>query len=118
MKNTKRQARIKILGCALLAVLVPAVLFAADEKAALNLPAGAEQAAKAIDRAALETPIRYLSDDKLEGRGPSSRGDEMARQYLADSLKTLGYQPGAADGSWQQAVSIVGITSAVPKTWD
>jgi Zn-dependent M28 family amino/carboxypeptidase len=121
MKNTKRQAGIEVLGCALLALLVPTVLIGAETKpapAALNLPAGAEQAAKAIDRASLEAPIRYLSDDKLEGRGPSSRGDEMARQYLADSLKTLGYQPGAADGSWQQAVSIVGITSAVPKTWD
>ncbi|HKI06099.1 MAG TPA: M28 family peptidase [Thermoanaerobaculia bacterium] len=117
MKNTKRQARIKILGCALLAVLVPAVLFAADEKAALNLPAGAEQAAKAIDRAALEAPIRYLSDDKLEGRGPASRGDEMARKYLEDSLKALGYQPAAPGGGFQQPVEIVGITSDVPKTW-
>jgi len=121
MKNSKRQAGIEVLGCALLALLVPAALMAAEAKpapASLNLPAGAEQAAKAIDRESLEAPIRHLSDDKLEGRGPSSRGDEMARQYLADSLKSLGYQPGAADGSWQQAVSIVGITSAVPKTWD
>jgi len=119
MKSKKQQARIGILG---LLALLPALLAGAEKKGAqttaLNLPAGAEKAAKAIDRASLEVPIRYLADDKLEGRGPASRGDEMARQYLANSLKDLGYQPGAADGSWQQPFDIVGITSEVPKTWD
>ena len=120
MKSKKQQARIGILG---LLALLPALLAGAEKKGAqtqtaLNLPAGAEKAAKAIDRESLEAPIRYLADDKLEGRGPASRGDEMARQYLADSLKSLGYQPGAAGGSWQQPFDIVGITSQVPKTWD
>jgi Zn-dependent M28 family amino/carboxypeptidase len=120
MKSKKQQARIGILG---LLTLLPALLAGAEKKGAqaqtaLNLPTGAEKAAKAIDRESLAAPIRYLADDKLEGRGPASRGDEMARQYLADSLKSLGYQPGAADGSWQQPFDIVGITSQVPKTWE
>jgi len=119
MKFKKQQVRIGILG---LLALLPALLAGAEKKGAqttaLNLPTGAEKAAKAIDRESLEAPIRYLADDKLEGRGPASRGDEMARQYLANSLKDLGYQSGAAGGSWQQPFDIVGITSQVPKTWD
>ena len=78
MKISQRQAGLGILSCALLLVLAPAVLTAQPAK--LNLPAGAEQAAaKAITRDALEGPIRFLSDDLLEGRGPGSRGDELTQ---------------------------------------
>ncbi|HEV2853376.1 MAG TPA: M28 family metallopeptidase [Thermoanaerobaculia bacterium] len=121
MKTPQRQARLKALSWALLLALVPAALAGAEKPmapAGLNLPAGAEQAAKAIDRDALEAPIRYLASDLLEGRGPASRGDELARLYLATSLEALGYQPAAPGGSYQQPFEIVGITSQVPKTWD
>jgi Zn-dependent M28 family amino/carboxypeptidase len=118
MKDPKR---LEILGWALLLVLVPAILISAEKKTAApanNPSAGAEKAAKAIDRATLEAPIRFLADDLLEGRGPASRGDELARLYLATALESLGLQPGAQDGSWQQPFEIVGITSDVPKTWE
>jgi Zn-dependent M28 family amino/carboxypeptidase len=121
MKDLKK---IEILGgglLLLLLVLIPALLTGADQAAepgGLNLPAGAEKAAKAIDRDSLEAPIRFLADDLLEGRGPASRGDELARLYLATALESLGYQPGALGGGWEQPFDIVGITSEVPKTWD
>lgn len=120
----KNQKTLQILGSILLLVFVPFILTGAKKQAAkttttaLNLPSGAETAAKAIDRGALESPIRYLADDLLEGRGPASRGDQLARLYLATSLESFGYQPGAQGGSWQQPFDIVGITSSVPKTWD
>lgn len=120
MKNIERPTRWELLGAAILLALVPAILVGAEgaSPAAVNLPAGAEQAAKAIDRDTLESTIRYLADDLLEGRGPASRGDELARLHLASNLELLGYQPGAQDGGWQQSFDIVGITSEVPKTWD
>jgi Zn-dependent M28 family amino/carboxypeptidase len=122
MKDSKRQARNEAFAWSLLLLaLVPAVLIGAEKKAAqgdLYLPAGAEKAAQAIDRGSLESPIRYLADDLLEGRGPSSRGDELARLYLASSLEALGYQPGAPGGSWQQTFDMVGLHSKAPKTWD
>jgi Zn-dependent M28 family amino/carboxypeptidase len=115
MKHLKR---LEILGWTLL-LLVPAILIGAEKsQAPLNLPAGAEKAAKAITRDALEGPIRFLADDLLEGRGPASRGDVLARLYLATSLESLGFKPGAQNGAWQQPFDIVGITSEVPKTWD
>ena len=122
MKDSKRQARNEAFAWSLLLLaLVPAVLIGAEKQAAqgdLCLPPAAEKAAQAIDRGALESPNRYLADDLLEGRGPSSRGDELARLYLASSLETLGFQPGAAGGAWQQTFDMVGIQSKAPKTWD
>jgi Zn-dependent M28 family amino/carboxypeptidase len=119
MKIPQRQAPLKALSWALVLALVPAALAGAEKPMTpAGLPAGAEQAAQAIDRDALEAPIRYLASDLLEGRGPASRGDELARLYLATSLEALGYQPAGQGGSYQQPFEIVGITSQVPKTWD
>src|SRR5215468_7672117 len=82
------------------------------------LPQGVEQAAHSyITRAALEAPIRFLSSDLLEGRGPGTRGDELARLYLQTRLEGMGYQPAFANGAWQQPFDIVGITGQFPKNW-
>ncbi len=109
-----------VLGAGLLAAALPAVLTGAEKSAApaaVQLPPGAEAAAKAIDRASLEAPIRFLADDLLEGRGPASRGDETAQLYLASTLESLGYQPALPRGEWQQNFEIVGIKSDMPKSW-
>jgi Zn-dependent M28 family amino/carboxypeptidase len=117
MKFPQRQAWRGILVLALAAI--PAVSTAAGKApAAIQLPPGAEKAAKAIDRSSLEAPIRFLADDLLEGRGPASRGDETAQLYLASTLQLLGYQPILPNGEWQQRFEIVGIKSEVPKTWE
>ena len=82
------------------------------------VPAAVEQAARSyITRAALEAPIRFLSSDLLEGRGPASRGDELARLYLQTRLEGVGYQPAFANGAWQQPFDIVGINGQFPKSW-
>ncbi|MDC0598816.1 M28 family peptidase [Gammaproteobacteria bacterium] len=58
-----------------------------------------------------------LSDDKYQGRGPGSAGDAAARQYLADEMAALGLEPGAADGSWEQAFDLIGISAEQPPEW-
>ena len=58
-----------------------------------------------------------ISSDEYEGRGPGSRGDVMARDYLAAEMQRLGLQPGAADGTWEQKFDLVGVTTAQPDTW-
>ena len=121
MKITERQAALGITGGIVLMGLIPAILIGAQPKSSpadLKLPQGAEKAARAIDRDSLEAPIRFLASDLLEGRGPASRGDELARLYLATALESMGYRPAAPGGGWQQPLDIVGITSQVPKTWD
>jgi Zn-dependent M28 family amino/carboxypeptidase len=82
------------------------------------IPPEVQHAAKnQITRASLEAPIRFLASDALEGRGPASRGDVLARTYLATELQGLGLQPGGPKGQWQQPFDIVGVTAQLPKTW-
>ena len=91
---------------------------AADLAAAdVTLPPGAEQAAQAIHAGSLAAPIRFLASDALEGRGPASRGDQLARAYLASELESLGLVPGGPNGSWQQSFDIVGIDAEMPAVW-
>lgn len=93
---------------------------------ALALPAGlaaqttagtAGQTAQAINRDAIEGPLRFLADDLLEGRGPASRGDQLTQLYLATTLEMLGYEPGGENGSYLQSFDIVGIDAKAPETW-
>jgi len=82
------------------------------------LPAAVAQVAHGtITRAALEAPIRFLSSDLLEGRGPATRGDQLTRLYLQTRLEGMGYQPAFANGAWQQPFDIVGIKGQFPKSW-
>jgi Zn-dependent M28 family amino/carboxypeptidase len=83
------------------------------------VPGAVEQAARSyVTRAALEAPIRFLSSDLLEGRGPATRGDELARLYLQTRLQGMGYQGAFAHGAWQQPFDIVGIKGEFPKSWN
>jgi len=77
----------------------------------------AEVAASEITGEVMRAYVRELSDDKYEGRGPGTRGDVAARQYLADELGKLGLLPGAADGSWEQPFELVGLTAEQPAHW-
>jgi Zn-dependent M28 family amino/carboxypeptidase len=84
---------------------------------ALTLPPGAQEAANVITKGTLEGPVRFLSDDLLEGRAPSHRGDELAVLYAASVMEALGLQPGGPDGGWEQRFEIVGLTTHAPQSW-
>ncbi len=77
----------------------------------------AEQAALQIEDAYIRDIVAEISDDRYEGRGPGTRGDEAARVFLAKQMEALGLQPGAADGSWEQAFDLVGINASQPDSW-
>jgi Zn-dependent M28 family amino/carboxypeptidase len=82
------------------------------------IPAEVQLAAKDhITAAALEASVRFLASDALEGRGPATRGDELARAYLATQLQGLGLKPGGPNGQWQQPFDIVGTTTQASQTW-
>ena len=69
-----------------------------------------------ITPAVLEAHVRYLSNDLLEGRGVGTRGDQLTREYMATQMASHGLLPGGPDGSWEQPVPILGITSEVTRT--
>ena len=77
----------------------------------------AEAAAGRITADYMRDIIVEISSDAYEGRGPGSRGDVKARNYLAGAMERLGLQPGAADGSWEQKFDLVGLSTEQPDTW-
>ena len=77
----------------------------------------ADVASRQITGELMRGYVRELSDDRYEGRGPGSRGDEAARRFLASELEKLGLLPGAADGSWEQPFELVGVTADQPSDW-
>jgi Zn-dependent M28 family amino/carboxypeptidase len=102
---------------AMAAMAATAATAAVAAPPALVLPAGAESAARVIDRASLAGPVRFLADDLLEGRAPSHRGDALACLYVASEMESLGLQPGAPGGAWEQRFPLVGVTTTAPETW-
>jgi Zn-dependent M28 family amino/carboxypeptidase len=96
---------------ATIAVLSPRVLAQPPSPAPRSATAGAAplaaEALARLDANALEAHVRFLSDDLLEGRAPSTRGGELAARYIAAMFRAAGLQPGAADGSYFQQVPIV-----------
>src|SRR5262245_60583117 len=109
---------MKMQGNTLSAVLVMVpILFGADVFAQSAVrPSDAQVAAGegAITEGALKGHIRFLADDLLEGRGPGSRGDEIAQRYIATQFETLGLKPAAPGGGWYQPVPLVGVKANVP----
>ncbi len=77
----------------------------------------AESAIREISEESMREIIIEISDDKYEGRGPGSRGDIAARDYLAQRMQEIGLLPGAADGSWQQPFDLIGVTTHQPDEW-
>jgi Zn-dependent M28 family amino/carboxypeptidase len=91
----------------------PIVLAVATAAAAAQDAASVE---RLITKNVLEAHVRFLADDLLEGRGPGTRGDMLARSYLATQMQACGLQPGVDGKQWVQPVPILGITSTVART--
>ena len=85
--------------------------------AAAHEPAATPAAADRIQAAGLAASVRFLSSDLLEGRGPGSRGDELARAWLASELEAAGFEPGGDAGGWEQRFAMVGVASKSPASW-
>ena len=75
------------------------------------------QAAELIESDYMREIIKEISQDSYEGRGPGTRGDVKAREYLAGRLEELGLVPGGDDGSWEQPFDLVGVNAAQPDEW-
>lgn len=74
------------------------------------------KAAAEITAERLRAHIKFLASDLLEGRGPATRGDRLAQEYVATEMEAMGLVPAAPGGSWVQKVPLVGIAPRVPAT--
>src|SRR5712691_6708660 len=68
-----------------------------------------------ISESTLRAHIKFLSDDRLEGRGTGARGGELAALYAAGQFEGMGLKGAGPKGSFWQPVSLVGV-KADPKT--
>jgi Zn-dependent M28 family amino/carboxypeptidase len=78
-----------------------------------------------ITETSLRADVQFLADDLLEGRGPGTRGDLLAQQYIISQFKLSGLQPAAngpvaigpvatAGNVWVQEVPLIGVTTRPP----
>lgn len=63
-------------------------------------PGLADRIAAEIDRHGFTSHFRFLSDDLFEGRGPGTRGGELAGNYIATQFERIGLRPAGPDGGW------------------
>jgi len=100
------------------AVLVVAVLLAArvaaqnkpGHEGSRRLPGTAIAAMQAIRAENIESHVRFLSHDLLEGRGTGQRGGDIAAEYMATQFALYGLKPAGDKGTYMQKVPMVGIT--------
>src|SRR5208282_1173852 len=77
-------------------------------KSSLTLPlalllaiSAAAQTAPYFDGQTWWNHIKFLADDKLEGRDTGSRGEREAQKYAVEQLKNSGAEPAGVDGFYQ-----------------
>jgi Zn-dependent M28 family amino/carboxypeptidase len=82
-----------------------------------HLPPAAIAAMQSIRAENIETHVRFLADDLLEGRGTGQRGGDLAAQYIATQFALYGLKPAGDHGSYLQKVPMVGITPGADTTF-
>ena len=96
---------------------------AADEGAdGAETSVPAAQSAPGISAETLLEVTATLASDEFQGRAPGSEGETKTVEYLTEQFTALGLTPGNPDGTWVQAVPLVGITplpgDGLFVTWD
>ena len=74
----------------------------------LTTPSSAQKLKKA-DKTVLsnlEIHVRYLSDDRLEGRRTGTAGEKTASDYITSEFGVIGLKPKGDDNGWLQAFDI------------
>jgi hypothetical protein len=96
--------------------LIGAALAAALGLGVRQLPAPAAEAAKAKKESEdrLRRDVTYLASDECEGRGPTTKGINLAADYIAAEFKKAGLKPGAPDGTYFQPFTIPGAVLEAP----
>ncbi|MEA2339811.1 MAG: hypothetical protein QOE82_3818, partial [Thermoanaerobaculia bacterium] len=76
-----------------------------------SAPAAVKRGMSLLSGKAMAAHDQFLASDLLEGRGPGTRGDEIAQQYIAAQFEAYGLQPGGDNGTYYQNVPLLGIAT-------
>ncbi|MYI75775.1 MAG: peptidase M28, partial [Acidobacteria bacterium] len=77
---------------------------------ALHEPIPVSAIAPGISAETLLDATATLASDEFQGRAPGSEGETKTVEYLTEQFAALELTPGNPDGTWVQAVPLVGIT--------
>ena len=72
----------------------------------LTLSAQKLKKADKVTLANLDTHIRFLADDKLEGRRTGTPGEQSAGDYISISFARSGLQPKGDNNGWKQSFEV------------
>lgn len=84
--------------------------------ALLASPAPAADPPPAISPDRIKADVAYLASDRLEGRGPGTRGEELATDHIAAEFKKAGLKPGGERGTYFQPVPLVRVSTSPKAT--
>jgi len=88
-------------------ILALACLAACKPEPVANPAATPIGAANSAPAQRIEADVRYLADDKLEGRDTGTRGYDLAAEYVARRYAELGLEPAGDDGTYFQRVPLL-----------
>lgn len=94
----------------LLLIISVLILDVAATTREVGTPAAVQSAMRRFRAGAVAGHDQFLSSDLLEGRGPGTRGDALAEEYIAAQFQSYGLKPGGEKGTYFQTVPLVGIT--------
>lgn len=83
---------------------------------AQTVPAAVKSAEAGVNAEKIRAHVKFLADDLLEGRGPGTRGGELAAKYIAAQFEAYGLKPGGDNGTYLQQVNFVGTKTIADKT--
>ncbi len=81
-----------------------------------SLRAWAADAPPVISAERIKADVTYLASDRLEGRGPGTRGEELTTEYLANEFKKAGLKPLGERGTYLQPVPLVRVVTSPKST--
>jgi Zn-dependent M28 family amino/carboxypeptidase len=94
----------------------PIVAQQSSVPAVAGVPEAARQAAASIDPEKIRAHVRFLADDLLEGRGPGTRGGDIAAQYIGTQFALYGLQPAGGNGTFFQKVPLYAVHTIEDQT--
>jgi Zn-dependent M28 family amino/carboxypeptidase len=80
------------------------------------LLAGEADPAPEFSAERIKASVAYLASDRLEGRGPGTRGEVLATEYLAAEFKKAGLKPIGERGTYFQPVPLVRVVTSPKAT--
>jgi Zn-dependent M28 family amino/carboxypeptidase len=78
--------------------------------------AGEADAVPEISADRVKAHVAYLASDRLEGRGPGTRGEFLATEHIAAGFKKAGLKPAGERGTYFQPVPLLRVATSPEST--